>query len=197
MCNNANAVLLSQVIDLKHNTIIASKTQGQIYVYNAESHDIVATSALFGKKIGDNVNSKSDKITPSGVFQAEKIFSTHLKENATVFLRQDGVLYAIHPVWRGNPGQARELRLNSPSSTDNRITNGCVNVPKDFYYQHIDTLRNGSTVVIILPENEYVNDDISGPQTVEINPRTAIPVQLNEMSFYEGDPGNDGSQFKF
>ena len=60
---------------------------------------------------------------------------------------------ALHPVVKGQPAEHRAERLNSPTSDDNRISFGCINVPVNFYAKVVSPAfikTNG--VVYILPE---------------------------------------------
>jgi hypothetical protein len=55
--------------------------------------------------------------------------------------------------------QHRAERLKSPTPGDNRITYGCINVPKDFYDHHVRPLFKGTSgVVYILPETKSLNE---------------------------------------
>src|SRR5690606_28134829 len=43
------------------------------------------------------------------------------------------LVLAIHRVWTLNPKQKREQRLKSKTVSDNKITNGCINVEPEVY----------------------------------------------------------------
>jgi hypothetical protein len=136
--------------------ILGDKNNGKLYVYNKKERKIYETSALYGKEIGDELIGRR-KITPSGEYIGVKMYSEHLGENITAFIKvSNSFVVAIHPVWTKSKYEKREQRLLSESASDNRISNGCINVSHDFYYDIIDKISNGIKV-IILKENEIFN----------------------------------------
>lgn len=179
--NTVQAVQLSSIINPNESLIVADKKNGKIYTYNAASKEIKSSPALYGKTIADDFASDNDRstITPSGTFTSSKAFSTHLNEDVTAFLKRGKALFAIHPVWTGTPAQRRPQRLASPEPEDNRITNGCINVPKTFYYDIIDKIKSGTTVKVLM-ENEVLEDDVSGTDFLT-NVKPVIPVIYNEV----------------
>ena len=182
---SVQAISLSSLIEKDKSLIVADKKGGQIYVYNSITNQLNVAPALYGKTIADEFSSASDRstITPSGTFTSTKAFSTHLNEDVTAFLQRGKSLVAIHPVWTGTPAQRRLQRLASPEPEDNRITNGCINVPKSFYFDIIDKLKSGA-IVKVLMENESVEDDVSGTEflTTLSKPKPLVPVIYNEVS---------------
>ena len=60
---------------------------------------------------------------------------------------------SLHPVINTNLKERRPERLRTPTPADNRITFGCINVPKAFYDRVVrKTFANSKGVVYILPE---------------------------------------------
>jgi hypothetical protein len=60
---------------------------------------------------------------------------------------------SLHAVIKGKPEERRAERLSSPTSADNRISYGCINVPKDFYSNLVSqTFAHRLGVVYVLPE---------------------------------------------
>lgn len=45
----------------------------------------------------------------------------------------DKLVYAIHRLWEGNPGQRRRERLNGPPEGRTGVTKGCINVDEKVY----------------------------------------------------------------
>lgn len=174
------ATNLSEIIN-NESLIIADKSNGKIFVYNPTNQLVISSPALFGKEISDeysisdyNKGGHPKNVTPAGEFRSRKYISHKLNEPVTAFIEGTKTFVAIHPIWLGNPEQQREERMNSLSVEDNRITNGCINVPEDFYFAVLDKLRNG-TKVIVLSEGDKLNDDISNnplnvTKTVTDNP---------------------------
>ena len=152
--------------------IIADKTSGILAIYDPGSKTITKTPALFGKTISDKYyvesyqkGTTSNGITPSGEFISTKAYSSYLHEPITAFILGDSAAVAIHPVWLGDPKQKRPDRLLSITADDNRITNGCINIPKDFYFKVMDKLPTHLRVVI-LKEGDTLIDDVT--QNTEI-----------------------------
>lgn len=192
---NIQATTLSDLLgDLNESAIVADKQNGKLYVYDASVPKISVTSALFGKEHTDtyvlsdyDVEGKAGAITPAGTFTSSKLFSKRLNLPITAFVKGAQAFVAIHPVWLGKPAQRRIERLNSPESTDNRITNGCVNIAPEFYYQVVDKLRS-NTRVVILPESDSVIDDVSSTLTVG----TKVVVEKPKVTTqYGAVPGYD------
>jgi|LakMenE18May11ns_1017448.scaffolds.fasta_scaffold9938680_3 hypothetical protein len=142
----------------KDPVIIADKKQATISVFYPETGQKITQPALFGKVKSDKLDmnvydypSKTNYVTPSGSFKTSKTFSWRLGEDMLVFIKGQNAVAAIHPLWKGNPDQKRIERLKSPQIDDNRITGGCINVDSDFFYQKLNTLPEG-TLLIVLPE---------------------------------------------
>jgi hypothetical protein len=107
------------------------------YLKNPDgSVDLRRITALIGRGNGDD-ELKDKHTTPTGTFTIQEYFDEKMNMEAISFLCSDAVdiCYSIHPVWRGNPSERRDERLNSITISDNRITYGCVNVSDiDFKY---------------------------------------------------------------
>lgn len=167
-----SATELSDLIDSRTEfVIVADKTSGKLFVFNPISQTVIATPALYGKVISDvynksdyNFGGKPKQVTPAGEFRSMKYYSKQLHEPITAIIQGTESFIAIHPVWLGNPEQHRAERLNTPSGNDNRITNGCINIPSDFYFEVIDKIKN-NTKVVVLPEGHILNDNVTGTYT--------------------------------
>jgi hypothetical protein len=140
--------------------IILDKKRARIYVY--DKNGIIRGNApvLLGMAFGDELSSEiarlplsqinpSNRITPAGRYIAEIGKDTHGKDVLWVDFRNN---LAIHPVI-DVPHQNRPQRLLSETIEDNRISWGCINVPKLFFREYIG--KNFATtkgIVYILPE---------------------------------------------
>ncbi|MFM8342071.1 MAG: hypothetical protein ACKN9F_07620 [Methylomonas sp.] len=170
---HANAVNLSElIVNRSEPMIIADKSKAMLYVFNPLDSTIASTPALFGKVISDDFNkawydnSKPPApITPAGVFKTRKSFSTHLRTDITAIIEGSRYIVAIHPVYSTVRGKDRVKRLSTLTVFDNRVTNGCINVPENFYYKNLNQLKDGIKVVV-LKENDNVYDDISVGQNI-------------------------------
>lgn len=137
-------------------TVTADKKAGTITVYYPDTQTQLTQPALFGKVISNELNKKNydlpgkfDGITPAGTFPLTKIYSWQLNEDMLVYIRGKSSVGAIHPLWMKNPRQQRVERLRSPSPDDNRVTGGCINVDRDFFYNVLTKLPQGTTLTIL------------------------------------------------
>src|SRR5690606_27355785 len=93
-----------------------------------------------------------EKTTPAGRFVIS--FGRDLHGGEVLWIDY-ATAVSIHPVVTSNRQEQRQARLDSPSSEDNRITYGCVNVPAAFYEQVVrPTFAEGKGVFYILPEDK-------------------------------------------
>lgn len=162
--NKTYAFSLSDFIKNKESVIIADKKNGKLYVYYSPTNLLTSAPALFGKTISDtfdvqyyNVGTPKP-ITPAGTFKTHKFISTRLHEPVTAIIEGTASLLSIHPVWLGNPEQRRVNRLYTNTAKDNRITNGCINVYPDFYYNVINHIPDGTKVIVLSEQDELTND---------------------------------------
>lgn len=145
--------------------VIIDKVNAEVFLFDAAGHLQSAAPALLGlargdrsvKGIGDEKMSAirpQDRITPAGRFVASLGHDPHGKEILWVDYK-DAI--ALHPVVKGTPQERRAERLASPTSADNRISYGCINVPLTFYRKFISpAFAHTSGVVYILPEESSV-----------------------------------------
>jgi hypothetical protein len=148
--------------------IILDKKKARIYIYDHKGIILGDAPVLLGLAIGDELSHEiarlplsqikpSNRITPAGRFIAEIGKDTHGKD--VLWVDFNGNL-AIHPVINV-PHQHRNERLLSENIDDNRISWGCINVPKLFFRKYIG--KNFATkkgMVYILPEVKSLNDYI-------------------------------------
>ena len=71
---------------------------------------------------------------------------------------------------KGTPQEHRAERLNSPSSADNRVSFGCINVPAAFYDKFVSpAFKSTNGVVYILPETRTAQE-VFGSYDVALRP---------------------------
>lgn len=138
--------------------IIADKKGGAVHLFDAQGNLLATTPALFGKNISDTTRAGA---TPAGKFTI-KYASTPAKgyggtvqalANSSGQLVQSSIgTVSIHRTYTANSAENRPARLASKSVTDNRISNGCINVPSSFYDAHLDSAFDG--YVYVLPETK-------------------------------------------
>ena len=148
----------SHVVQTKDNGgkpfIVADKLSGNITLFDANGKVLTTAPALYGSEVGDTLQG-TNRQTPAGRFTL-----TYSKDDKSLGDMQvlDGVsmqdgntnyVWAIHRVI--NPkGENRLKRLSSKTYSDNRISNGCINVPAGFFNKHLNQQFDG--VLYVLPE---------------------------------------------
>ncbi len=147
--------------------IIVDKKKFTVYVFEQDGKIIAATSSLIGRTIGDDnapgIGQKrladitiNERTTPAGRFEG----SLGLNEEGKEILWIDYDLdLSLHSVVTTNPAEHRLQRLASSHQADHRITYGCINVPKQFYKEHIQLrFKHTKVIVYILPEVHSVQE---------------------------------------
>jgi hypothetical protein len=140
---------------------IVDKTDAKVYVFNASGQLKGASVALLGAAHGDDsapgIGDKplsrvlpEEKTTPAGRFIAE--LGTNTKGEDIVWVDYAAAV-SMHRVRANIRSERRLERLASPTTDDNRISFGCINLPPDFYENTLrPTVQAGPTVIYVLPE---------------------------------------------
>ena len=141
--------------------IIVDKVNARVYLFDAEGRLQGPAAALLGMEEGDGSahgvgNRAMSAIGPDQRTTAAGRFVASLghdpKGHEILWVDYDTAL-ALHRVAKGTAAERRAQRLESPSSRDNRISYGCINVPVAFYEEFVaPAFRESSGVVYILPE---------------------------------------------
>jgi len=143
---------------------IIDKVKARVYAYDVNGKLQGEAPVLLGLAkgdysipgIGDKPLSKippAQRTTPAGRFVARMGRNHKGKEILWVDYAQS---LSLHPVVKGAPGDHRAQRLASPTPLDNRISFGCINVPKPFFENVIHRKFSGTaSVVYILPETKW------------------------------------------
>ncbi|AOS84940.1 hypothetical protein BIU88_00550 [Chlorobaculum limnaeum] len=146
--------------------IIVDKKQAKLYVFDSNGFLLGKAPVLLGMAVGDDLPieiarlplsqiKQSYRITPAGRYIAEIGRDTHGKD--VLWVDFSGNL-AIHPVI-SVPKQNRLERLTSQTIEDNRISWGCINVPKMFFKKYIlKSFMRTKGIVYILPEVKSIKD---------------------------------------
>ena len=142
---------------------IIDKVNAKVYAFSANGELYGAAPVLLGLSKGDysipGIGDKplsqippSERTTPAGRF-VSRIGRNH-KGKEILWLDYEQSL-SLHAVVRGVPRDRRAERLASLTPDDNRISFGCVNVPKPFFRDVIQGyFSETSSVVYILPETK-------------------------------------------
>jgi hypothetical protein len=141
--------------------VIVDKLNAKAYVFNSDALLLGSSAVLLGAASGDDsmpgIGSRpiaevlpGERTTPAGRFVAERGHNSRGED--VVWVDYDAAV-SMHRVLTTNPAERRLERLASPSSDDNRISYGCINVPVAFYEAYIrPTFATHRAIVYILPE---------------------------------------------
>jgi len=142
---------------------IVDKVEAKVYAYDAKGNQQGEAPVLLGLAKGDysppGIGDKplsqikpEQRITPAGRFVA-RMGQNH-KGKDILWVDYDEAL-SLHAVVKGVPKDRRAQRLASETPLDNRISFGCINVPKPFFRDVIHKKFSGTaSVIYILPETQ-------------------------------------------
>ena len=141
--------------------LIIDKKNAKVFVFDPQGRLRGASAVLLGAAIGDDSvpgigNRKlstirpEERTTPAGRFVAALDHNLGGKDILWVDYAN---AISLHRVVTSNALENRARRLATPSSDDNRISYGCINVPAQFFDKVIiPVFRNTNGIVYILPE---------------------------------------------
>jgi len=141
--------------------VILDKKDARVYVFDRTGRLKAQSPALLGYAVGDDnapgIGSKpiaevspEERTTPAGRFVAE--MGTNMRDEDVVWVDYDAAV-SMHRVLTTNPAEHRLERLATPTSEDNRVSYGCINLPVAFYEQVLaPTVRGGGAIIYVLPE---------------------------------------------
>lgn len=167
--------------------MVIDKEAAALLVYDAKGKLLGASPVLIGVARGDDsspgVGSKdlakigpAERTTPAGRFVSR---FGQAAGGQTVLWVDWSTSVALHEVVTGNRRERRLERLLSPSPVDNRITYGCINVPKAFYNEKVrPTFRRAGGVVYILPDTKRLETVFPGVLTRSV----AVPGEPSSKS---------------
>ncbi len=151
--------------------VLIDKVNAQVFAFSRDGLLLGATPVLLGLARGDiappgigdrplSAIAPEERITPSGRFVAAT--GENLTGGSVLWIDYAGAL-SLHPVVTGRPADHRLQRLSTPTSEDNRISYGCVNVPVAFYADIIAPAFRGTVgIVYILPEHSSIAEVFPG-----------------------------------
>ncbi len=157
---------------------IVDKVEAKVYVYDVDGKHQGEAPVLLGLAKGDysppGIGDKplsqikpEQRITPAGRFVARMGRNHKGKEILWVDYAE---ALSLHPVVKGVPKDRRAQRLASETPLDNRISFGCINVPKPFFKDVIHSKFSGtSSVVYILPETKEFGN--YNPREISLAPK--------------------------
>jgi hypothetical protein len=159
--------------------VIIDKPDARVYVFEASGRIRGAAPALLGSAPGDDSAPGIGKLdlsdmgpavrtTPAGRFVSG--IGTNFRGEDVLWVDYDAGL-SLHRVLTTKPEERRLERLATPTPADNRISYGCINVPKKFYEKIVAPTFTGTEgIVYILPElgsaRELFNTYVVGERRV-------------------------------
>jgi len=142
--------------------MIIDKRRAHLWVFDRSGRPLGDTPVLLGLARGDHtvpgIGDKKlseigpeERTTPAGRFLAE--VGLNARGEDVVWVDYDSGV-SMHRVLTTNEKEKRAERLATPTPNDNRVSYGCINVPKGFYENVVTaTVRGGNSVVYVLPES--------------------------------------------
>jgi hypothetical protein len=160
--------------------VVLDKKMAKVYTFDPRGQLIAATPALLGSAIGDDsapgIGNKPlaqikahERTTPAGRFVARPGLNNHGEDIVWIDYDAAVSMHRIRPVLAS---ERRFERLRSATHEDNRISNGCVNLPVPFYEKVLSpTVKKTGAIIYVLPETRSVEEtfgsfDVHDPQAV-------------------------------
>jgi len=147
--------------------IIIDKVGAMAFLFGAEGQLRGAAPVLLGSARGDDAAADigtrkladvrpHERTTPAGRFVAS--LAKNLRGNEILWVDYETGI-ALHRVATSNAKDRRAQRLATETSSDNRISYGCINVPVTFYENLVSPAFTGTNgVVYVLPEGRPVRE---------------------------------------
>ena len=141
--------------------LIVDKKQATAYAFRADGVLRGAAAVLLGLAIGDDsvpgigqrklsAIRPGERTTPAGRFVAALDRNLH---GAQILWVDYDAAISLHRVVTAVPKERRAERLASPTPLDNRVSYGCINVPKAFFDGVVVPAFKGTNgIVYVLPE---------------------------------------------
>ena len=160
--------------------VIVDKIDAKVFVFDAVGRIQGAAPALLGIARGDDTvpgigdrefadMPPETRTTPAGRFVAALGMDT---QGEDVLWVDYEAAVSLHRVVTNVPKDRRLERLATPTPLDNRISYGCINVPKRFYEKVVNPAFTGTNgVVYVLPETRTAHEVFSSYEVEERSDR--------------------------
>jgi hypothetical protein len=168
--------------------IVIDKQGAAAYLFDARGKMLDHAPVLIGIAPGDDatpgIGAKSlaeigpaEKTTPAGRFLAK--FGMAAGKQRVLWVDY-ATSVALHTIPPGNPKEKRKERMLSPEIEDNRITFGCINVPKVFHAKVSPLFGKKGGYVYILPDSKPIE---------QVFPRLRVQPFLNAATRVDSGAG--------
>ena len=170
--------------------IIIDKPNAALFLFDAKGKLLGTAPVLIGVAVGDDatpgVGSKNlaeigpaEKTTPAGRFLAKFGLAAGKQKVLWVDYATSVALHGIPP--GASKKERRRQRMLSPTSEDNRITFGCINVPDAFYSKSVaPRFQRKGGYVYILPDTKPIETVFPSlfaqPQQMAAHPESDEPI---------------------
>lgn len=147
--------------------VIIDKKHAHIYVFDPRASLRASAPVLIGAAIGDDTVPgigerpldkvlPEEKTTPAGRFVGER--GHNARGEDIVWVDYDAAV-SMHRVLTTNKKEHRLERLATPTTADNRISFGCINLPKAFFEEYVEPIfAQHRAMVYILPDVKRLED---------------------------------------
>lgn len=142
--------------------VVVDKKTAQVYVFDPKGKLVSGKTSpvLLGLAPGDEIHpvgnkpisqlKENEKNTPAGKFLAQPGRNNHGANIVWIDYRNSLSMHSMHSV---SAAERRADRMATPDAADNKISNGCINVPPQFYSSVVwPTVRKHGAYVYVLPE---------------------------------------------
>jgi hypothetical protein len=162
---------------------VVDKTHAALFLFDPHGKPLGAVPVLVGIAPGDEASpgvgtkkladlGPAEKTTPAGRFLAK--FGMPVVGQRVLWVDY-ATSVALHPIPKdAGVNEKRRERMLSPTPDDNRITFGCINVPKAFYGSALSPLfRKKGGYVYVLPDTKTLE---------EVFPRLRVQAVINDTA---------------
>lgn len=144
--------------------IVIDKPSAAMFLFDAKGKQLATAPVLIGIAPGDDATpgigtknlseiGPAEKTTPAGRFLAK--FGVAAGKQKVLWVDY-ATSVAIHTIPPGNPKEKRRARMLSRTIDDNRITFGCINVPKVAYARIRQQFGKKGGYVYVLPDSKPI-----------------------------------------
>jgi hypothetical protein len=144
---------------------VLDKVSARVWVFDASGRPLGSSPVLLGAAKGDDsvpgIGSRPmgsikphEKTTPAGRFRVEP--GRNLSGEDIFWVDYDAAV-SMHRIRGSNPAERRAERMASDTAADNRISYGCINLPREFYEATIrPVFSSGRGWIYVLPETRPI-----------------------------------------
>ncbi|HUR89024.1 MAG TPA: L,D-transpeptidase [Ramlibacter sp.] len=163
-----------------HSFVVLDKREAKVFLFDRNGRLQAATPTVIGSAIGDDlypgVGDKPlselkpyERTTPAGRFVAE-LGETASRHEDVVWVDYDSAT-SMHRIIKV---PERLNAIATPDPADNRLSNGCINLPDAFYEKSLrPAVDHDGVVVYILPETRAVQQTFASFYDVDAPPKLA------------------------